>query len=68
MRDNPNCRFVDLEQAFYRHYQTMQNGEHVYLQLKNLKQESKERVEVYYERLLNWLIVYKHLLLTIFLP
>jgi hypothetical protein len=23
MRDNPNCRFVDLEQAFYRHYQTM---------------------------------------------
>ncbi len=63
MRDNPNCRFVDLEQTFYRRYQTMQNDEHVYLQLKNLKQESTERVEVYYERLFNCVIIYKHLLL-----
>jgi hypothetical protein len=67
MRNNPNCRLIDLEQAFYRHYRTMQNDEQVYLQLKNLKQESLKRIEVYYERLLNWLIVYKHLLLTIFL-
>ncbi len=31
MRNNPNCRLIDLEQAFYRHYQTMQNDEQVYL-------------------------------------
>jgi hypothetical protein len=37
MRDNPNCRFADLEQAFYRCYWIVQNDEHVYLLLKNLK-------------------------------
>jgi hypothetical protein len=31
MQDNPNHRFVDLEQAFCRRYRTMQNDEHVYL-------------------------------------
>jgi hypothetical protein len=31
MQYNPNRRFVNLEQAFCRHYQTMQNDEHVYL-------------------------------------
>jgi hypothetical protein len=30
----------------------MHNDEQVYVQLKNLKQESTERVDVYYERLL----------------
>jgi len=30
----------------------MQNGEHVYLQLKNLKQKYVERIKVYYERLM----------------
>jgi hypothetical protein len=40
MRDNPNNKFADLKQNFYRCYRTMQNDEQVYLQLKNLKQES----------------------------
>jgi hypothetical protein len=31
MCDHPNRRFVNLEQAFYRRYQIMQNDEHVYL-------------------------------------
>lgn len=30
MWDHPNHRFVNLEQAFYRWYRTMQNDEHVY--------------------------------------
>jgi hypothetical protein len=40
MRDNPNCRFAYLEQAFCKCYWIVQNDEHVYLQLKNLKHES----------------------------
>jgi hypothetical protein len=52
MGGNPNYRFTDLKQAFYRHYRTMKNDEHVYLQLKNLKQKSIERIKVYNERLL----------------
>jgi hypothetical protein len=31
MRNNPNNKFVDLEQVFYKHYQIMQNDEHVYV-------------------------------------
>jgi hypothetical protein len=52
MQHNPNCRFAYLKQIFYRHYQTMWNDEHVYLQQKNLKHESVKRIEMYYERLL----------------
>jgi hypothetical protein len=52
MQDNPNYIFANLEQVFCRHYWTIQNDKHVYLQLNNLKQESTKRVEVYYERLL----------------
>ncbi len=52
IQDHPNYRFVDLEQAFCKRYQSMQNDELVYLKLKNLKRKSIERVEVYYERLL----------------
>jgi hypothetical protein len=37
MQDNPNHRFADLKQAFYRCYMIMQNDEQVYIQLKNLK-------------------------------
>ncbi len=48
MQDNPNHRFVDLKQAFCRYYMIMQNDEQVYLQLKNLKLESTERIKVYY--------------------
>ncbi len=43
VQDNPNYKFANLEQAFCRHYCTMQNDERVYLQLKNLKQESIEK-------------------------
>jgi hypothetical protein len=52
MRNNPNCRFANLKQAFYRRYQIMQNDEQVHLQLKNLKQKSTDKIDVYYERLL----------------
>jgi hypothetical protein len=38
--------------AFCERYKKIQNDEQVYLQLKNMKQEKNERVEVYYERLL----------------
>jgi hypothetical protein len=31
MKDHPNCRFTELEQAFCRHYRIMQNDEQVYL-------------------------------------
>jgi hypothetical protein len=31
MQNNPNRKFVDLKQAFLKHYCIMQNDEHVYL-------------------------------------
>jgi hypothetical protein len=40
VQDNPNYEFANLEQAFCRHYCTMQNDERVYL---NLKQKSIEK-------------------------
>jgi hypothetical protein len=49
MWNNSKCRFVDLKQVFYRCYCNVQNDEHVHLLLKNLKQESTRRVELYYE-------------------
>ncbi len=44
--------FVELQLAFCKRYRKVQNDEQVYLQLKNMKQEKNERVEVYYEILL----------------
>jgi hypothetical protein len=44
--------FVELQLVFCKNFIIVPNDEHVYLQLKNMKQEKKERVEVYYERLL----------------
>jgi hypothetical protein len=52
MQNKPNYTFANLKQAFSRHCYNVHNDEQVYLQLKNLKQESTKRVEVYYERLL----------------
>ncbi len=40
VQDHPNYRSTNLEQAFCRHYRTMQNDEQVYLKLKNLRRES----------------------------
>jgi hypothetical protein len=50
--DYPNCTFAKLQLAFCKRYIKDQNDEQVYLQLKNMKQENNERMEVYYERLL----------------
>jgi len=52
MGDYPDCTFVELQLAFCKRYQKVQNDEQVYLYLKNMKQEKNERVEVYHERLL----------------
>jgi hypothetical protein len=51
MWDNPNYKCAYLKQALYMCCWKIQNDEQVYLQLKNLKQESIERMEVY-ERIL----------------
>ncbi len=52
MGNYPNCPFAKLQLAFCKRYKEVQNDEQAYLQLKNMKQEKNERVEVYYERLL----------------
>jgi len=31
IQDHPNCTFDELEQAFYKHFQTMKNDEKVYM-------------------------------------
>ncbi len=31
IQDHPNCTFDELEQAFYKHFQTMKNDEEVYM-------------------------------------
>jgi hypothetical protein len=52
MGDYLDCIFVELQLAFHYWFGTIQNDEQIYLQLKNMKHEKNERVEVYYERLL----------------
>jgi len=44
--------FLELTQAFCKCHQRTQNDEQIYMELKNMKQEEIERVEVYYERIL----------------
>ncbi len=46
------CIFAELQLAFCKKLQKSSNNEQVYLQLKNMKQEKNERMEVYHERLL----------------
>jgi hypothetical protein len=58
--DYPNCTFVELQLACCKRYIKDQNDEQVYLQLKNMKQEKNERMEVYYERLLKLANSLKH--------
>jgi hypothetical protein len=46
-----DCIFLELTQAFCKRHQKTQNDEQIYMELKNVKQEEIERVEVYYERI-----------------
>jgi len=46
-----DCIFLELAQAFCKRHQKTQNDEQIYMELKNVKQEEIERVEVYYERI-----------------
>ncbi len=48
-------------------YRKVQNDEHVQLQLKNMKQEKNERVEVYYEKLLKLANSLQHMIIDNFL-
>jgi hypothetical protein len=50
--DYLDCIFVKLQLAFCKRYRKVQNDEQVYLQLKNMKHDKNERVELYYETLL----------------
>ncbi len=45
----PNCIFSEFTQAFCECHRRPQNDEQIYMQLKNMKQEEIEMVEVYYE-------------------
>jgi hypothetical protein len=45
----PNCIFSKLTHAFCKHRWKTQNDNKLYMELKNMKQEETERVEVYYE-------------------
>jgi hypothetical protein len=46
-----NCIFSKFTHAFCKHHQKIQNDEQIYMELKNMKQEETEKVEVYYERI-----------------
>jgi hypothetical protein len=42
---------LKLTQTFYKRHRKTQNDEQIYMELKNMKQEEIERVEVYYEEI-----------------
>jgi hypothetical protein len=46
-----DCTFKKLTQAFYKRHWKIQNDKQIYMELKNMKQEETEKVEVYYERI-----------------
>jgi hypothetical protein len=52
VQDHPNCIFEKLEQAFCKKFRIIKNDEEVYMPLHNIRQQTAECVEVYYERLL----------------
>jgi hypothetical protein len=52
VQDHPNCTFEKLEQAFCKLFKTIKNNEELYMQLRNIQQQTIERAEVYYEHLL----------------
>jgi hypothetical protein len=43
--------FSKLIQAFCKHHWKIQNDEQIYIELKNMKHEEIERVEVYYAKI-----------------
>jgi hypothetical protein len=61
MGDYPNYTFAKLQITFCKQFITIQNDEWVYLQLKNMKHEKNEKVEVYYERLLKLTNSFSHM-------
>jgi hypothetical protein len=60
MGDYLNCTFVELQLAFHYRFGIIQNDEQIYTQLKNMKHEENEKVEVYYERLLKLANSFQH--------
>jgi hypothetical protein len=51
-QDHPNFTFEKLEQTFCKWFKTLKNDKEVYMQLRNIQQQTIERVEVYYEHLI----------------
>jgi hypothetical protein len=47
----PNYMFLELTLAFCKRDKKTQNDEQIYMELKNMKHEEIERVEVYYEQI-----------------
>jgi hypothetical protein len=41
--------FLELTHAFCKRHQKIQNDKQIYMDLKNMKQEETQKVEVYYE-------------------
>ncbi len=42
VQDHSNCTFEELEQAFYKCFQIVNNDEEIYMQLRNLQQQVGE--------------------------
>ncbi len=53
MRLHLVCKFEELEATFHKCYQKVQIDEQVYMALQVIKQGKDEKVEIYYERILN---------------
>jgi len=51
MLEFPNHTFLELTKTFCKHHWKTQNDEQIYMELKNMKQNNIERVEVYYEHI-----------------
>jgi hypothetical protein len=51
MLEFPNCIFSELTHAFCKPHRKTHNDKQIYMELKNMKQEETEKVEVYYERI-----------------
>jgi hypothetical protein len=56
----PNCIFLELTHAFCKRHWKTQNDEQIYMELKDMKHEETQRVEVYYERIHKLVMVYKY--------
>jgi hypothetical protein len=52
MRAHPVCKIEELEAAFYKHYSKVKIDEQVYKALQMIKRGKDEKVEIYYEHIL----------------